>query len=163
MLNSNIYKVQWAKLARWIIPVEMRMPKQLSFVYSFIYPVALLHKTFMDYKKTVEYRLSINYQRCSLERLLNDRYDAALRRIYIQDVPRKEPVYFYKRDELKPVVFYTRAEDKPVIFYTRSEIGINAANFCIYVPAGIVFSNIEMIALVKNFCLPAQKIKIQIV
>lgn len=163
MIFDRVYIIDWARSIRQMLPAKVRTAMNVNWLKGLIYPIVILHSDFTTFRRSINYRLSINYQVCYLEKLLNDRYDYVSRRIRIEDVAGKEPVYVYTRNENKPVRFYTRAENKPVYFFTRGEVGAGGFDAVIKVPAGVVFTSLEMLSLVKRYCLPAMKITIQIV
>lgn len=96
-----------------------------------------------------------------LEKLLNDRYDFTLRRIYIDDGVDKPPFYIFQPAELKPKYIRQRSENVPKRIYTGGESGSLTDDFIVFTPAGLVFETPEMTSLVKAYKLAGTKFKIQ--
>ena len=113
------------------------------------------------YRTAKLYHLLITPQKCYLEKLLNDRYDFTLRRIYIDDGIDKTPPYLYQHAELKPKYIRQASEATPVWFYTSGESGSYRDDFIIYAPLALTFADLEMSSLVKVYKLAGTKFKIQ--
>ena len=161
MINPVVYVIDWSKLVRQQTPLPLRSFLWLSFMNVLLYPVAQLHQVFFGFRKAKLYELFISPQVCYLERLLNDKYDYTLRRIYIRDGISKPPTYIYQHAELKPVFLFKKIEEKPKFIYTGGESGDLQDDFIIWVPLSINFQLLEMISLVRKFKLLGTKFKIQ--
>jgi hypothetical protein len=158
---SDIFDVNWRRFARMFTPVELRRSKLMALLYAALTPVAELHATFVAYRNNVQYRLGINYQVCYLEKLLNDEYDVEHRRIYIENSPQPFlPVVLYTKAEGKPVKMFTKAEETPVKFYRKSET-TGTLGFIIFVHVDVIFTEAEMAALVRQYCLETKTFEIQ--
>lgn len=162
MNSDKIYRIDFKKLLFWITPDELKKPRVGVFLQAMGYPFKLLYNAFMLFRKQMLYRLKITPQVCYLEMLLNDRFDFTSRRIYIDDGLDKPPFYIYTNPELKPKYIRKRSEQVTNWIYTSGESGNLRDDFIIYVPAGLVFDQLEMISLVKDFKLAGTKFKIQI-
>lgn len=161
MNNEKIYIINYYKLVTWLTPNRLKHQRLIGWVKSLIYPFSLLYNAFRNFRKAKLYQLMITPQKCYLERLLNDRYDYTLRRIYIDDGVDKNPYYIYRSDELKPRYLRTHAEAAPKYIYTSGESGILRDDFTVFVPVVILFEIAEMISLVKVYKLAGIKFKIQ--
>lgn len=160
-MNENIYDINYNRLGGWLLPPMLRKNKTLRFVSVLLLPIATLYQFFLIYRATKLYELTITPQKCYLERLLNDRYDSTLRRIYIDDGQEKPPFYIFQRPELKPKFIYKNTENRPKYIYTSGESGNLTDDFVIYVPMGLAFEEPEMVSLVKVYKLAGTKFKIQ--
>jgi hypothetical protein len=160
-MNSSIYDIDHDALATELVPKVIRNEKMVAWVKCLVYPVSLMYQVFLRFRTAKNYELGITPQVCYLEKLLNDRWDAADRTIEIVDGQDKPPTYFYKRAESKPVYFRKRSEDVPVVLYTRGESGAIQDDFVILVPYAIIFNEAEMRSLVKVYKLAGTKFKIQ--
>jgi hypothetical protein len=96
------------------------------------------------YSKTLRFEeiVNNNNQRIIIEKLLNDKYDNTLRRIYITTNV-IEPIYFYKVSESEtPVYLYTKAESIPFIMSKNKDIvGVYAPDYTVHLPTSL--SSIE--------------------
>lgn len=142
--NTNIYNVDWGKLARWLTPTVLRKNIFTAFLNALITPISLLHNSFMSYRSDVNYRLSITVQAVYLQKLLNDRFDIDQRRILVEKQQQYNALYLYLRDENKPLDLYTKAEALPLTLRTKSEINVYTVDFIVKVPFGLHFSKDEM-------------------
>lgn len=161
-MYKNIYHIDFDKLVQGLVPAYLRRSRLLAFLKVMVSGVVFLYQDFLRYRKQKLYELMITPQVCYLERLLNDRYDFSLRRIYILDSVFYSPVYFYQEDELKPVMMYQESENKPVYFYTDGEAGTIKDDFVIMVPSSIPFDQNEMRSLVNKYKLPGKRYKIEL-
>ena len=158
---EKIYDINYNRLVGWLTPDDNRKPKLLSLLGVLVQPVTTIYQAFLLYRKAKLYYLLISPQKCYLERLLNDRYDYSLRRIYIDDGIDKDPKYIYQHAELKPLYIRRRSEASPVFIYTGGESGGYRNDFIVYVPMGLVFQEPEMISLVKLYKLAGTRFTIQ--
>jgi hypothetical protein len=163
MLPDAIYTVNYLLMSLWQVPHQLRQQPMIAYIQVLIAPVTATYHSFVRYRRQKLYELSITPQVCFLQKLLNDRYDNVLRRIIIEDTVLQSSVYLYRDAELKPVYFYTDAENTPVYVYTDGETNTLTDDFLIKVPSAILFEKAEMAALVKAFCLPGKKFKIELV
>jgi hypothetical protein len=111
---ENVFKTDLKKLVYLLQIIRLRRPRLLAFLYAFIAPLETLHRLFTGNRDGNLYRLLITPQVCYLEKFLNDRYDAAKRRIRIRNAFYADIVYLFLRAENKPLYLFTRAENKPV-------------------------------------------------
>ena len=130
----NFYRVNWRKFANDLLLMELRKPALKAYLNALLQPVQKLHADFLTYRKNALYRVQHNSQIASVEAVLNDAFDTVFRRIRIQNVAFKEPVYFYEPLENKEVWFYEPADDKPVYFYEESELTGSGVDFVVCVP-----------------------------
>jgi hypothetical protein len=159
--NREIYNINWPKLAHWFTPVHWRFPVLISWVKGVAGLSNDLYSRFMAYRNLIKYSLLITPQVCYLEKALNDRYDVALRRIYIEDAPEQLPVALFLRAENKPVKLFTRAEGNPVILWRRAETAEFGVDFIVFVPASLLFDMPELRAFVTGYKLTTKTFGVQ--
>lgn len=154
-MNQNIYDIEHNKLNRWLTPLALRRPVMLSWLNALIVPFTFLYQSFLRYRAAKNYHLRITPQVCYLEKLLNDRYDFVLRRIYITDGIDRPITFIYRGDELKPLFLGSK------FIYTSGETSIQQDDFIVFVPADIVFEDAEMRSIVMLYKLAGTQFKIQ--
>jgi hypothetical protein len=163
-LSDNIYTVQWNKFTLWLIPPILRNNKIVAMATALTTSVNDLYVRFWQFRKSIQYRISINYQTCYLQKLLNDQYDFTLRRIKILNTFLNSPATsLYQNTEGVPVKLYQKSEGNPLILYQRSETAENNISFIIQIPAAL-YSTIDLTgltALVQCYCLPTKTFIIQ--
>lgn len=94
----------------------------LEWLGALISPVPTLHNAFLTFRARIMESITITGQVCRLRTGLNDRFDPALRRIYIVD-----------QDELAPLFIFLESENRPV--YLPVYITGSAVEFLVMVPA----------------------------
>lgn len=159
--SSNIYNIEWKKLATWLLPVNLRRKKLQAFVYALLAPVNDLHTRFLSYVKNVDYRLKINYQVCYLEAALNDRFDYVDRRIQIVRARQYDPFPIYLKPENKPVVLSKKGEGSGTILYSKQQTGQFTVDFIIKVPASVAFDLNELTAFVSFHIVQSRTFQVQ--
>lgn len=162
MVNQKIYVIDFDKLVKWLTPNRIVVSRIDAWLKVLAAPVVFLYQEFLRFRKVRLYELSITPQVASLERLLNDRWDPLLRRIYIDDAIIYAPLYLYRDAESHEISLYTVPENQPVTVYTDGEtLGSTADDFIIMVPIDVVFNTTEMRSLVNVYKLAGMKFKIQ--
>jgi hypothetical protein len=163
-MQGRIYDININKLAAWLTPGKVKQPRVLNWIRSLLYPFNLLYISFLKYRKDKLYQLSITPQVCYLTRLLNDRYDYTRRRITVVDSIDKDPVYIYRRDELKPRYIFKKTENRPKFIYTYGESGLIRDDFIIKIPVALFLAGLntrELSSLVNVYKLAGTKFRIQ--
>jgi len=161
-VNNAIYNIIYSKLKIWLTPIFLRNPILVAWLGIIISPVVYVYQDLLLFRTQKLYELAITPQVVYLQKLLNDRYDYVERRITIVDAIDQEPIYFFKRTELKPVTIYNMGENEPVYVYTRGEVSSMKNDFIVKVPIDVVFNFNEMTSLVQTYKLPSKQFKIQI-
>lgn len=159
-INDNTYSVNWNKLVSWLTPTALFKPKMFALLKSLISPVSTLHGDFIGFRSQKNYDLSITGQVCRLEKLLNDKYDSSLRRIYITDGTKSKRKYAFKASEFVPQPIYTDAEAKPYFIYQQGEITTVTYHFIINIPISVVYNTDELISILSVFKMPSKKFNI---
>jgi hypothetical protein len=134
----------------------------LAWMNIFFSPLAKMYNDFLRFCDATIYDLLLTGQVCSLERLLNDKYDFTSRRIYIKDAVIQTPIYLYQDVENKDVDLYTDAENNAVSLFTDSETNGQTSNhFIVFVPVIIPFDATEMRSVIMQKRLVGKRFKIQ--
>lgn len=141
------YNINFNKLALNFQLPDLRKPKIMAWIYSFIRPIVSVHSTWRQYRATNLYRLAHNGQVCYLRAALNDAFDVDLRRIYIDGTG---------GDASKTYV-YTPGEEQTKYLgklWLRNslEFADTGADFLVYVPSSIAETlNYELRALIDFY------------
>jgi hypothetical protein len=163
--NTNRYNIDYNKLILARIPVELRSPEVIAWVTLLCMPFAYLYTVLISFRQAKLYQLSITPQVCYLEKMLNDRYDFLLRRIYIIDGALFDPTYEFLKVENKPNFIYTKAEisaGQPASYdYLKGEIGAFTFDFIVKVPTSLTFNQDEMKGLINTYKLASKIYTIQ--
>lgn len=161
--DKPIYIVDWQKLVLWLIPTPLRQARLMAWIQALAAPIGDVYLRFLALKNNVDYELSITPQVCYLEKMLNDKWDSALRRIRIVKPVLKSPVVLYRRDENKRVVIFKKSENKHLVFFKKNESEAFVVDFIVEVPGDVVFDRYEMSARLENKILPSKIFDIKIV
>ena len=146
------YNIDYNKLAVLLLPTFLRKPKIIGFIIALVTPIKWLHNEWLIKRDFDWYRLQNTGQVCKLRKVLNDRLDPGLRRIYI-----KEGNAFPRQ------YIYTKAENKTVylgIFHIQSQNEyINTGkDFIVYAPQSIIDAEIYQLEyLIKYYKLAGKR------
>jgi hypothetical protein len=162
-MNASIFQIEYKKLAKQLLPVRLRNAITLAYSGAFIWYLQWIYNAFKTNRAANLYRLKITPQVVYLEKLLNDRYDIALRRITIDDTITHDALYIYQRDEAKPLPIYLKSENKPVYLYRAEETDLNPVDFTISIPSDIAFQEAELRAMVDSYKLAGKTYIIKII
>lgn len=161
MQAYNVFILQLYKLAVWMIPKDQRTAKYSVLVKAVVFPLIAVHSLFMLFRSAKNYQLGISGQKVKLERMLNDKYDSSVRRIYIDDAVWHLPWFLYLEAENKPEYLFLESEGQPVPLYTDGEAGTALNDFVVWVPVQVVFDTAEMRSLIDSYRLYGTKYTIQ--
>lgn len=147
------YSVDFHKLALNFQLINLRKPKPMAWIYSFIKAISTTHYNWKLYRDSNIYKLNHNGQVCYLRKALNDKFDQSLRRIYIDGTG----------GEAMKTFIYTPAENQTkylgtIYLYQSLEFADTGADFLVYVPASIVASqSYELRALIDFYKLGGKR------
>lgn len=143
MIFNKVYNVNWNLVGIHLLPMDLRQKKFAAVLRSLFKPNQNLHTRFLNYRRTVNYKIDHTPQVFSMEQVLNDAFDQQERRIYIADGLYLENVYFYNPEENFPVHFYNSDEaPEPPRFYDPSELAQLDVDFVVVLPFSSTSSNI---------------------
>ena len=79
------YTINWNRIVKENLPVFFHTVFRLSWIYALIKPFKQIYDEFTALRAEYILKVAYNGQTNYLEKLLNDTFDATLRRIYITD------------------------------------------------------------------------------
>ncbi len=128
--------INYTRLLRWLLPVRLRKERLMAWIKVITYPVwAVLYPKFKSWEQKSWYDLK--YQTgtvAHLERVMNDRFDAALKRIYIDEGIYTQPIYIHTIAETEPVFIYREMEASPEYLHLSAENEYAVADFTVHIP-----------------------------
>lgn len=148
---NPIFDIDFTKLTTWLLPAPLRSATWLAWVRVMVSQVVVLYQAFGRNRAANLYGLGITPQVCYLEKLLNDRFDTGLRRIYIGDPEEQTGYFIYQDAEDKPLLLFTDAEAEGVTTYTDTEAGVSSVDFVVFVPVSLIFNQQELLALLDVY------------
>jgi len=92
----NIFSINFLKLISDFLLTSLRQTWLISFVRAMIDPLTVLYGNFMSNRADNIYTATITGQVCYLRKMLNDTFDAELRRITINDGNISDWILIYK-------------------------------------------------------------------
>lgn len=148
-----IYDFDIAKIIRRYVPVAFRHSVNLQWAYVLCSWMARIHDEFLVWRQDTiiaEYRF--NGLIHSLEWLLNDRFDALDRRIFITVVD-QTPVYYHQDQADPTVVVYM--DDGQMSGYYHIDQAMAASNydyeFLVHVPTSLTLDHERMFQLLDLY------------
>ena len=127
-----MFKIKFARLVQWLLPSFLRLPNIALFTLSANKGLRDSYAVFLTYRDSALYRLNHNSQVCYLQGVLNDYFDATLRRIRVIDFTAYGASFFWVDTDTPHIVFM--GDDSPVFFY-NDDVGID---FTVQIPNGLV-------------------------
>lgn len=132
---NNIYNVNWFRLVNMLVLPAVKKPLVLAFINSAIAPIRSNYDSFLGFKNDAEYRLKHNGQVCYLQKVLNDKFDNALRRIVVRNIQPKQPLWVYYPEDNKPVFVYNEV-NRPLFVYNPEDY-YNEFDFEVLIPTAL--------------------------
>jgi hypothetical protein len=152
-----MFNVDFKKLTRWLIPAFLRKPRLVALISCFSYPLARIYDQFIINREKNLYKLNHCSQVFSMENVLNDRFDATDRRIYITDGFAKDREYIYTRNELKNKYL------GKLFVWNRVDYADTGIDFIVWIPVKVFITaqdEIELRTLVNFYKLASKRFKI---
>lgn len=163
MINVKRYIINYTKFVVERIPEELRFDEVVAYVNKLTTPLVFVYNKLIAFRDSILYKLTITPQVCYLEKMLNDRYDNLLRRIYILDGNEYQALSLFVKAELKPLRLYRKSEvAKPKNrLFLKGEVSQFTFDFVVFVPLDVSFDENEIKALVSYYKLASKFFKIQ--
>lgn len=130
----NVYQINWSKFINDLLLIELRKPSLKAFLNAVLTPIKNAHADFLAYRLKTLYRVQHNSQIVYMEAVLNDAFDNTFRRIRIQNVAFRDPLFFYEPEENREVFFYEPTDMMPKFFYELEDFEGEGYDFVICVP-----------------------------
>ncbi len=131
------YRVDFRRLVVLLLPGLLRRPRQTALLQWLTTPVRSLYARFVAYEAQVRRELSYNSQVLLFEAALNDRFDPAVRRIYLTNSDVElSPVYvnFVAEQQPNPAAYFRSEGQAPVYLFRWVEFS-QQADFVVHAPA----------------------------
>lgn len=162
MVNVKRYSINYAKFVQERLPEPLRFAEGIAFCMVLVLPVVFVYNLFIAWRTQILYNLTITPQVTLLQKLLNDRYDATLRRIVIHDGISYDPVWDFMRAEAHfDQCLFLKSESPAVYDFLKGEVSLHTFDFIVQVPAAVIFNTTEMRELVTQYKLAGKFFDIQ--
>lgn len=152
------YDISYQRLAIALVPLALRQPVLMAFLYVLLSPVIYCTSLFERFRTDTDYHLTHNGQVCYLTAVLNDRFDPTLRRITITDVEPLRGNILYLREE-STFLMAPQRNGTAVTLNRRAFSGSDSVDFAVIVPATLrsTFSQNQMQALINTYKLASKR------
>jgi hypothetical protein len=124
-------KIDFDRLLVWLLPPFLRKIRMVSWLRALITPIYVMYVEFIAFADNANYRLRGTGQVCSMQRVLNDRFDTSLRRISIIDGERYARQFIFTTAENKPIYLGT------VFIYDKDDYEDSGVDFTVQVPSDV--------------------------
>ena len=144
--------MDFARLVVLLLPSLLRRPRQVAWLQWLTTPVANLYARFVAYEANVRRELSYNSQVLLFEAALNDRFDPAVRRIYISNSDAElQPLYvnFVAEQQPNPRLYF-QSEGKPPVYLFRWSEFSSQTDFVVTAPAVLAGRKQQLDALIRR-------------
>lgn len=131
---SNIYDIDFAKLANILTPPFLRKRKLTDWLIVLLRPLGEVNLRFNKFRARSIYKVTHNGQVFSLQAVLNDAYDDTLRRIRIVDGAKIDPLYIYPEADDKPAYIYPDGVEPITYIYDDSILEDADFDFVVLIP-----------------------------
>ncbi|WP_299713676.1 hypothetical protein [uncultured Tenacibaculum sp.] len=157
MSRYKIYETDFNRQISLLLPTFKRKTKIVNYLKSLIKPLVELYQTFQKFRSETLYKINHNGQVVYLQKVLNDRFDKTLRRIYISDGLFNNPTYIYPYEDQKDIYLNTQ------YIFNQTELEFKDVDFVVVLPSDITVSdeeNIRMRSLINYYKLASKTYKI---
>lgn len=149
------YKVNYRRLVLLFLPTFLRKGLIVSIANACVTSISRMYASWVSFRDYNVYKIRHNGQVCYLRKVLNDKLDPSLRRIYIGDGYRYASKYFYTRGEKKPRYF------GGLFLRERSDYAYTGIDFNVFVSKTIVDSQYyELVSTIETYKMAGKKYKI---
>ncbi len=133
------YSVNFVNLVRYVFPSKLRKPRMIGWLTTLLKPLQDNQDEFVSWSGGVRYDMAITPQVIYLEKLLNDKFDEVLRRIYIDDAISFESNELrMKLEERRSSELRMKTELEPSKFILRMRSEFQSEyDFIVYKPSSV--------------------------
>lgn len=152
------FNININKLVTLLTPTFLRKDGFLGYAQALVTPIATLHQQFYVKRLDNLYKLNHNGQVCYLRKVLNDAFDAQLRRIRITDGNKYQRNYIYTNVEQQPKYLGT------IYIRNANDYADSGVDFRVVVPIGFDLTNniYQLKALIDFYKLAGKRYLIEI-
>ncbi len=123
------------------VPSRLRRPFMFLWLNALVAPIRWLYTEFVKYRHLANYKMEHNGQVVYLQKVLNDRFDGADKRIRISDGSKYDRVYIFNSQEKKPQYL------SKIFLHDHLSYRDTGADFRVHVPEEIsVWTNSSLMA-----------------
>lgn len=126
-----MFALDYRRLIKMLLPAALRKEQMVLWLHALLVPVMRLYLEFLRYRHWVNYRMEHTGQVGYLEKMLNERIDAASKRIFIDDGTKYDTVNIFLTAEKKSKYL------GKIYLYDHLAYGETGADFQVHIPEDI--------------------------
>jgi len=153
---KNYFKINFDKLAVFLLPTFLQIKEVFAFLQVILSPLKWVYNQFMQFREANIYHINITPQVCYIEKVLNDRFDKAQRRIYISSGVRYDETFIFLNAEQADEYIYQENENKDLHIFNRFEVGPESADFFVFVPIELQPYETDIRAITETYKLASK-------
>lgn len=144
----KIFNTDIRTLIHLLLPIQLR--KDTTLLDACIGALNYVKEQLLKLRSDLFCSIALTGQVYALEKMLNDKYDKTLRRIYITNGTFREQVYIFQHKENSPIFIHKQDEDIKYL-YNFDEIGSVSGDFIVNVPTSISASTNEISVMIDIY------------
>lgn len=168
MNYSNIYNIDFRKLANMLTPPFLRKLTHIDWLETLFKPLEEVNFKFKIFRKESIYKVTHNGQVVYLQKVLNDAFDNEFRRIYIVDSFAIEPLWVYPEANQRDIYIGEVGDSETVYVYDESIFDDSDVDFIVVMPIELMpatdydlnIVEIQIKSLVNYYKLASKRYKI---
>lgn len=155
---TSIFNINWWRLVQSLNLKAFNSSSVLALLNTMICPIRTNYEAYLVFKLDADYRVKHNGQICYVQKMLNDKFDASLRRIKVRNIIPKEPLWAYYTEDNKPLFIYNES-NHPTYFYNPEDY-YNEFDFEVLIPTVLGGQVNQMMASINYYKLFSKNYKI---
>ncbi|MFC3158989.1 hypothetical protein SAMN05443633_107147 [Chryseobacterium arachidis] len=177
-MDDKLFSIDFKKLANWWLFTFWRTRSVMNLISVLIFCIEDLYKSFMEERKVNLLKMNYNYQKFSLEKILNYKYDRVEKRIKIIKAVLYDGVYLYTEAEndpsnptnsggqYTPKIRWLFGDENPLYLRTEAEL-FSEYDFIVQIPVDANNPNNSLINIdqlkadIDFYKLPSKRYQIQ--
>lgn len=163
-MDTLFQNLSFRRLAILWLPTFLRKNIMSQLLSVILRPIELMYIDFLRLRQQNLIRINYTYQKFSLQRRLNERFDPMLKRIKIVNAVQYEGVYLYTEAESGPMMTkhqWLHDNNNPIYLRTEAEL-TSEYDFIVQIPNSNI-NQIQLAAEVDYYKLIGKNYKIVII
>ncbi len=143
----RIFEINYNRLIVLLLPSFLQKQVWVAFLKALTAPVVTQYNNFLHQRTDNIYKVNITGQVCYLRKMLNDKFDAIERRIYITEGQTNDWVFVYKKElfnstDNKNPIWLKPASIGVTLLSKRDQLDVLGIDFKVMIPA-VIQSSID--------------------
>lgn len=163
-MDDKLFNINFKRLAQWWLFTFWRTKSVLNLIWVLIFEIETLYIEFLKARKQNLIRMDFNYQKFSLQKLLNNKFDPLGRRIRIVKSVLYEGTFLYTEaedDQYYSKTKWVNGDERPLYLRTESEL-YSEYDFTVEIPDTAINQD-QLKAEIDFYKLPSKRYIITII